>query len=239
MAVVIVAFGEVVGYVAMPALAGLLMLIGFRTVKPDDLKSVWRVGTVQKVVLVMTFLLTMLIPLQYAVLVGVGVSVILYVIRQSNQITVRRWELDADGQVIETDPPATLKAHDVVVLQPYGSLFFAAAPVFETLLPALTDASRNSVVILRLRGRTDLGTTFMDVLLRYAHGLAAVGSKLVVVSTNERIDEQLGVTGITAVIGAENVYAGDHRVGATIRRAYDDAVAWVAANRDRGDRGRA
>ena len=237
MAVVIVAFGEVVGYVAMPALAGLLMLIGFRTIKPDDLKSVWRTGNVQKVVLVMTFILTMLIPLQYAVMAGVGVSVILYVVRQSNQITVRRWELDADGHVIETDPPATLGPDEVVVLQPYGSLFFAAAPVFETLLPAVTEASRNSVVILRLRGRTDLGTTFMDVLLRYAQSLAAVGSKLVVVSTNERIDEQLGVTGITAVIGADNVYAGDHRVGAAIRRAYDDALAWVAANRDPGGTG--
>jgi len=221
----------------MPALAGLLMLIGFRTIKPADLISVWRTGTVQKVVLVMTFTLTMLIPLQYAVLVGVGVSVILYVVRQSNQITVRRWRLEADGQVIETDPPAVLEADDVVVLQPYGSLFFAAAPVFETLLPAVTDASRNSVVIVRLRGRTDLGTTFMDVLLRYALSLAAVGSKLVVVSTNERIDEQLGVTGITAVVGAENVYAGDERVGAALRRAYKDALAWVAADRDHGSTG--
>jgi len=42
------------------------------------------------------------------------------------------------------------------------------------------------------------------------------------------------VTGITTVIGADNVYAGDHRVGAAIRRAYDDAVAWVAADQDRG-----
>ncbi len=232
MAVVIVAFGEVVGYVAMPALAGLLMLIGFRTVKPDDLKSVWRTGNVQKVVLVVTFLLTMIVPLQYAVLVGVGVSVILYVVRQSNKITIQRWQLDPAGHVIEMTPPATLEADEVVVLQPYGSLFFAAAPVFETLLPAVTDASRNSVVIVRLRGRTDLGTTFMDVLYRYALSLAAMDSKLVVVSTNERIDEQLGVSGVTAVIGTGNVYAGDHRVGAAIRRAYDDALAWVAANRD-------
>ncbi len=71
------------------------------------------------------------------------------------------------------------------------------------------------------------------MLLRYAQSLAAVGSKLVVVSTNERIDEQLGVTGIVAVIGADNVYAGDQRLGAAIRRAYDDAVAWVAADRER------
>jgi len=168
MAVVIVAFGEVVGYVAMPALAGLLMLIGFRTIKPDDLKSVWRTGNVQKVVLVMTFILTMLVPLQYAVMAGVGVSVILYVVRQSNKVTVRRWELDAEGHVIETDPPAMLGPAEVVVLQPYGSLFFAAAPVFETLLPAVTEASRNSVVILRLRGRTNLGSTVFNVVERYA-----------------------------------------------------------------------
>ena len=193
--------------------------------------SVWKTGLVQKAVLLVTFVLTMIVPLQYAVLVGVGLSVILHTVRQSNQITLKRWQLDAGGRVLETDPPATLPASEVVVLQPYGSLFFAAAPVFESALPAVTDASRNSVVILRLRGRSDLGTTFMDVLLRYAQSLVAVGSKLVVVSTNERIDEQLAVTGIIDVIGVENVYSGDERVGAAVRRAHDDAVAWVASDR--------
>ena len=151
MAVVIVAFGRAIGYVAMPALAGLLMLIGSRTVKPANLRSVWRVGAIQRVVLVVTFVLTMLIPVQHAVLVGVGLSVILYVVRQSNQITIKRWELDAEGHLIETDPPERLPANEVVVLQPYGSLFFAAAATFESSLPVPTEASRNSVVILRLR----------------------------------------------------------------------------------------
>ena len=229
MAVVIVAFGGVVGYVAMPALAGLLMLIGYRTIKPADLQSVWKTGAVQKAVLVITFLFTMIIPLQYAVLVGVGVSVILHIVRQSNQVTIRRRELDADGHLIETDPPSVLPAHEMVLLQPYGSLFFAAAPVFEGALPEVTKASRNSVVILRLRGRSDLGTTFMDVLLRYAQSLAAVGSRLIIVSTNDRIDEQLAVTGITSVIGPDSIYSGDERVGASVARAQADAAAWIQA----------
>ena len=228
MAVVIVAFGSAVGYLAMPALAGLLILIGARTVKPADLQSVWRTGTVQKVVLVLTFGLTLIIPLQYAVLFGVGISVVLHVVRQSNQVTIRRWERNAEGDLIETDPPVQLPAGEVVVLQPYGSLFFAAAPVFESALPAVTDTSGGSVVILRLRGRSDLGTTFMDVLYRYAMALDGVGSKLAIVSANERIQEQLAVTGITDVIGTENVYAGDERIGAAVRFAYEDAAAWVA-----------
>jgi SulP family sulfate permease len=231
MAIVIVAFGEAVGSVAMPALAGLLMLIGIRTVKPADLKSVWKTGSVQKVVLTVTFLLTMVIPLQYAVLVGVGLSVVLHVVRQSNQVTVRRQVPDADGHLVEVDPPAELPAGEVVVLQPYGSLFFAAAPVFEAALPAVGTASAGSVVILRLRGRSDLGTTFMDVLYRYAQSLASAGCKLVIVSASERIIEQLDVTGITTVIGADNVYPGDERVGATLARAHADALAWVDARR--------
>ena len=230
MAVVIIAFAGLVGHIAMPALAGLLMLVGFRTIKPADLQSVWKTGTVQKTVLAATFVLTMVIPLQYAVLAGVGLSVILHVVRQSNQITIKRWQLDPDGNLIETDPPPQLPAGEVVALQPYGSLFFAAAPVLESQLPAPAATALNSVVILRLRGRTDLGTTFMDVLRRYAQALTAAGSKLVIVSASERIQEQLRVTGVTDLIAPQNIYGGDERVGATLKRAYTDAIAWIEHN---------
>jgi sulfate permease, SulP family len=231
-----VLFGDAVGHLAMPALAGLLILIGIRTVKPDDLHSVWRTGVVQRTVMVATFALTMLIPLQYAVMIGVALSLVLYVIRQSNQVTVRRRVRDPEGHVIETDPPAEVPGAEVVVLQPYGSLFFAAAPVFEALLPAVVTASRHSVVILRLRGRNDLGTTFMDVLRRYALALDGVDSRLAIVSANDRIRRQLDVAGITEVIGSEHVYAGTERVGAALDRAVEEATAWVAAqSRGRGD----
>lgn len=231
MAVVILAFGPLVGFVAMPALAGLLILVGYRTVKPADLRSVWLTGPVQKVVLMVTFALTMLIPLQYAVLAGVGLSVVLHVIRQSNQVVIKLRQRDAEGHVIEVDPPEVLPADEIVVLQPYGSLFFASAPVFESLLPIPSSTSSNTVVILRLRGRDDLGTTFMDVLGRYADALAGVGSKLMLVSTNDYIEEQLAVAGVTARVGSSNVYRAEARVGAAMERADADARAWIARNR--------
>ena len=190
----------------------------------------WKTGAVQKAVLATSFVLTMIIPLQYAVLVAVGLSVILHVVRQSNRVTIKRWLLDPDGNLIETDPPAQLPANEVVALQPYGSLFFAAAPVLEAQLPATDGTDRNSVVIIRLRGRTDLGTTFMDVLHRYAQALLAAGSKLVIVSASERIQEQLRVTGVTDLITPQNIYSGDERVAATLKRAYTDATTWIKQN---------
>jgi SulP family sulfate permease len=235
MAVILVAFGDAIGNIVMPALAALLILVGIRTIKPRDLGSVWRTGVAQRLVLVTTFALTMAIPLQYAVVAGVALSVALYVIGQSNRITLKRRTFTEHGDVIETDPPARLPANDVVVLQPYGSLFFAAAPIFEASLPEVTRSSRNSVVILRLRERSDIGSTFIDVLRRYAASLATVGSKLVIVSLNEPLAEQFRVTGFTEVIGPENLYRATERVGAALEQAQRDARAWIATHNQDDD----
>ncbi len=145
MAVVILLFANLVGYIAMPALAGLLIVVGFRTIKPEDIKAVWRTGTMQQTVMGVTFVLTVAIPLQWAVMVGVGISLILVVITQSNRVTIKRRQIPEPGVFVEEDPPATVPPNEVVILQPYGSLFFASAGVFEEELPEVTSESTNSV----------------------------------------------------------------------------------------------
>jgi SulP family sulfate permease len=230
MAVVVLLFGSAVGYLAMPALAGLLILVGYRTIKPADIKAVWRTGTVQRAVLGVTFVLTMLVPLQYAVLVGVGVSVVLHVVQQSNKVVIKQRVTTPEGDVLEIDPVAVVPPREVVVLQPYGSLFFASAPVFEAALPRVEATSERAVVILRLRGHTDLGTTFVDVLARYASELAAVGSRLLIVSVDRRVLPQLRAGGVLDLIGTDSVYRGDARVGAAVAHARSDAQAWIDAD---------
>jgi SulP family sulfate permease len=177
-----------------------------------------------------TFVLTMLIALQYAVLVGVGISMILFVITQSNRVTLKQWVYNDEGRYREVDPPETVPANEVIVLQPYGSLFFAAAAVFEDALPEVDDNSHDSVVILRLRGRSDLGSTFMEVLRRYAEELTAVDSKLVLISADEAIHQQLDATGVAAAVGTDNIYESNEWLGATLKHAYADAEEWISKN---------
>jgi SulP family sulfate permease len=228
MVVVILLFSTVVELIAMPALAGLLMVVGVGTIKPSQVMAVWKTGKVPLTVMSTTFVLTLIIPLQYAVLVGVGMSVVLFVINQSTHLVTKRMIVHDDGRVEEVDPPEVVPGGEVVVLQPYGAIFFASVPELMEQMPTVLDSSRNSVVILRMRGADDAGSTMIDMLDGYAQELKAVGSKLVVVTDNERVIRQLRVTGITGTIGDENVYQGTVFVGETVRRAYDDATAWIA-----------
>jgi SulP family sulfate permease len=95
------------------------------------------------------------------------------------------------------------------------------------LLPSVTESSRHSAVIIRLRGRSDLGSTLTAILIRYAEALYEVDSKLMIVSDSRRVRSQLAVTGVTDVVGEENLYPSDEWLGRTVRKAHDDALAWV------------
>lgn len=224
MVLVIVLLGGVIGLVAMPALAGLLILVGCRTLKPHDLLMVWRTGRVQAAVLAVTFVLTMLIPLQYAVMVGVGLAVVLHVARQSNRVVVRRWVFDGVRPLpLEVDPPQHVPPGEVVVLVAYGSLFFAAAPVFEQQLPAVPHDAAGAVVIVRLRGKDDLGSTFIKVLQMYASRLRAAHGTLMLAGVNERVYAQLDATGVLPTIGESNVFVEQRRLGDSLAQAISAA----------------
>lgn len=218
MIVAILALAPVLGYIAMPSLAALLVLIGVRTLKPDQFLMVWRTGRTQATVMSATFVLTLLAPMQYAVLSGVGISIVLFVARQSNRVTVRQWTF-APGAIlpVETEAPATLPADEVVVLTAYGSLFFASAAVFEGQLPVATQVSGGSVVVLRLRGKEELGSTFIKTITRYHDSLAAVGSHLVLTGLSERLLAQLRNTGAIDRLGADNVFAASPDVGKSLQ----------------------
>lgn len=229
MALVIIAFGETAGLVAMPSLAALLMLIGFRTLKPDQVRMVWRTGSTQAAVMTTTFLLTLLVPMQYAVMAGVGISVILFVAKQSNRVTVTCWEFRPGSQLpTETKPPAVLPAGEIVVLAPYGSLFFASASVFESQLPVPEASSTGSVVVLRMRGKEDLGSTFINTIVRYHDSLDAVGSHLVLTGIGERVLGQLTNTGALSKLGTDNVFPATPQIGESLTAGLERARALQA-----------
>ena len=87
----------------------------------------------------------------------------------------------------------------------YGSVFFATAPLIEEQLPVVTDDTRNAVVILGLRGGVGLGSTFLEVLERYAD-LREHNSKLMLASVTEEVESQLKETGIAQTIGRDNIF---------------------------------
>ena len=177
-AITVLLFANLVELIAMPALAGLLIVIGFRTLNFDGIRTVWHTGQIPRVVMAITFVSTLIMPLQFAVLMGVGLSVLLFTFHQANRLELVELVPSKNNALpIEQPAPKKLSDHHVTVLYPYGSLFYAAAKTLEDKLPVADDA-KEAVVIFLLRGYEEFGSTMITVLDRYNQTLQANGGKI-------------------------------------------------------------
>jgi sulfate permease, SulP family len=218
-ALAILLLSDLVALVAMPALAGLLIVVGYRTFSVERVQMVWRTGPTQATVMATTFVLTLIIPLQYAVLVGVGLSVILYVVGASNRVRVVRLTVPEPGAYpSETEPPSTIAEGEIVVLAVYGSLFFASAPMIEQQLPDIEPLA-GGVVVLVLRGHDDLGSTFLQALGRYQDKLRTADGHLLLAGVEDRALAQLRDTGMLERLGPDNVFAATPTLGEAMQQA--------------------
>lgn len=227
MAILIVTLSPLVALVPLPGLAGMLLVIGIETIPIPRVKQTLRTGVVPIIVMVVTFVLTMLIPLQFAVLIGVGVSLVLFVIGESTRLDLKQIKFDDEKGLVEVDPPAELSANEVLVIQPYGTVFFASASSLVDQLPRVGENSKNSVLILRLRGEQAPSTTLVDSLLHYSSRLQDADCRFVVVTTNKELIEDLGEVESIDESDVPRTYLGSDLLGAAVRQAYEDAKDWV------------
>ena len=218
--------GNFVMRIPMAALAGLLVVVGFQSFKPKDVQTVWQTGQASRIAMGLTFIATLIMPLQYAVFVGMAVSILMYVINSSNKVNVVEFALVEKGFPIEQKPPEQLASGKITVLYIYGSIFFAAASSFEEQLPHVGDA-QNPVVILGLRGRDEVGSTFMGVLRRYNQRLQANDGLLFLVGVAPKVKKQLMRTGLGDEIGEERILLEQDQLGLSMNEAVAAAQEWL------------
>ena len=219
-------FSGLINLIPMSALAGLLIVVGFQSLKLDNLVTVWQTGQVQRVAMGLTLLATLTVPLQTAVFVGVAVSILLHVFQSSNRVRLVRFEVVPNGFPIEREVPEKLEDNRAIVLMPYGSLFFAAAAQLEEQWPEVGPAQR-AVVILIMRGRDEIGSTFIGVVQRYAQTLAQNDGRLMLAGVGQRVWDQLSRTGTLDLLGADNVFREEPQLGLALNRALNAADSWL------------
>ncbi len=220
--------------IPMAALAALLIVVGYQSFKPKDVQTVWHTGRIPATAMGLTFVATITLPLQFAVFVGVAVSVLLHVFRSSNRVRLVEWKPVPGGFPLEKPAPAQLPSNEITILNAYGSLFFAAASTAEARLPKVGDAKR-PVVIFGMRGRDEVGSTFLSVVDRYANALQDHGGKLILAGVAPNVMLQLERTGKITKLGKENIFPEEEQLGTAMNQAIAEAQAFLASSTESGD----
>jgi SulP family sulfate permease len=230
--VVVLLFSPVISLVAMPAMSALLIMAGIQSIKKEEFADVWDVGWGPRIVMIVTFAMTLMVPVQYAVFGGVILSVLVYLVSSSQDVKLTEITPNADGTYREQPAPAQLPSNAVTLLSVSGNLFYAAAYRLEEMLPSAKEAER-PVVVLRLRQSDRIGSTFVNVLEYYAAQLKASGGKLILAGVYSRVKEQLDLTETTQdVLGEENVFLATENIAESMLAAMKAGQDWLKQDSD-------
>ena len=229
MAIILIALSGLVGQVVMATLAAVLIAAAIGSLRTDAFFAILRTGRISQIALVSTLVATLLLPVAQAV----GLGLVLSLMMQLNQeaLDLRIVELVPDGGGFAERPaPQALEPARVVLLDVYGSLFYAGARTLQARLPDPTGVDR-PVVVLRLRGRAQLGATSFTVLADYAERLHAAGGRFFLSGLDPAALEQLERNATVDTSGLVEVYVATDRIGESSLAAYDAATAWLADQR--------
>ena len=226
-AVFVLIFADLVELVAMPAVAAILIVVGIQIINTEEIGDVWDISVSKRVIMVTTFIATLILPVQQAVLIGVFLSFIDYLYSSSQNVRLLELQPVESGTFVEKPAPAELPDNSVTIIHVRGSTYFAAVRTIQDLLPSAKEAQR-AVVIIRIRGVDEIGSTMITVLERYAGELRANGGKLMLSGVSQNVLDQLLRTETTESIPEDIIFMATDTLGESTKDALTAANAWLA-----------
>ena len=207
---VLLCFGPLVGMIPMACLAGVLIVVSYNMSGWRELVALSKAPKSDFIVMLVTFVLTVIFDLTIAIEVGLLLAVILFLKRTNEATVIRSFSSEIDP-TLQTD--IRLHGNDLEMLQipahtdVYeidGPYFFGIANKFDEISQRI-GAEDNKVRILRMRKVSFIDSTGIHNLEQLYLRSQRYGMTLVLSGVNENVFRTLEKSGVVKLIGRENI----------------------------------
>ena len=161
-----------IDYVPKAALAALVIALSFSLFSPRSIRICLRSTSDDALVLIVTFISTLLAPLHVAIFIGVAVSISLF-LRKASRPHLVEYEFSDDGELREMGEKRKRPIPAISIVHVEGDLFFGAAELFRTQIQRTVSDPAIQVIILRLKNARHLDATSvmaLEDLIRFMRG---------------------------------------------------------------------
>ena len=198
--IVLVVLMPYAGMIPMPTIAAILFIVAYNMCQ-------WRtflqlVKTAPKsdiLVLVVTFVLTVLFDLVVAIEIGMILACLLFIKRMSEETKAESWVYTDDDTVAVNENlrmlPAAIRVYEVS-----GPLFFGVSDAIEHII--VEESAK--CLVLRMRAVPALDSTAMNALTALTKTCESKGVTIVFSHVNEQPMKAMKKAGFTELVGAEN-----------------------------------
>ena len=207
---VLFAVAPLAAYLPFAVVAGMLFLVAWNLIDLPRIRRILATSRGESAVLAVTFFAALVLDLDFAILVGVLVSLVLYLNRTSHPI-LRSLVPDprhTERKMTEVED-GLLECPQLRILRIEGSLYFGAVSHVERHLDALRERSPGQKHLLLMSKSVNfIDMAGAELLVEEARRRRSSGGQLYFYSLRKPVESLLERGGYMAEIGREHVFRG-------------------------------
>ncbi len=198
-------FSDLINYIPLSGLSAVVMVSAAGLVNIKLIKLTWQSRIQSRVVMVITFVSTLVLPLEYAIYLGVLLTILIY-LSESSRVNLSYLIMDKEGHFLEMPMERIEKREpQIVIVNVEGDLYFAAVEDLQNQLENILDTGIR-VLILRFRRTHLLASTGVMALDRLVKSAYAKGVHILFCGIHPEVRQPLESAGVTEMLGDEKIF---------------------------------
>lgn len=199
--------GPLIGYIPKPVLAVLVVMVGISLINRRQIRYAVRSTNSDRITFVVTLISALVFALDFAIYLGVAVSIILF-LRKASAPTLVEYSFNEQGNLYEIENKETRAHPSISIVHVEGELFFGAAELFRDQIRFVSEDPSLRVIILRLKNAYHLDATSVMALEELIRYLREQKRHLIVSGARKEVYRVFLKSGLIDVLGRENFFMG-------------------------------
>ena len=215
--------GPLGSYVPRTALAGVLLLTAYKMIDRKEIRRIWQGSSGDAFIMVATFLATLLLQLQFAVLIGIIASLAIYILRTSVPKVIP--VLPAKNYRHFTYQPDRAPCPQMAIFDIMGDLYFGAVNhVEEKLRQHLEENPTQRYLLLRMISVHQCDISGIHALESIVKFMRERGGDVYFMRVQPPVMELMKTTGFYQFLGSENCLSYDQAITHIYHHVLDPAI---------------
>jgi SulP family sulfate permease len=201
--------------------------VGAKMINRHQIRVACRSTRADAVVFGVTLAACLLLKLDTAIYVGIGVSLAFFLQKTSTPSLVE-YAINARGDLAELPDPAKRPDAQISIIHVEGELFFGAADLFQDEVRRMAEDQNIRVFILRMKNARHLDASTIIALESLHDYLRQTDRLLIISGSNPDVTSVFRKSGLYNQIGAENFFPAEANPTVATRRALMRAQGFLA-----------
>jgi SulP family sulfate permease len=218
----------VFNFIPIAALAAHLIRVGIKMINRHQIRIACRSTRSDAVVFFVTLGAALLLKLDTAIYVGVGVALALF-LQKTTTPTLAEYAINEHGDLAELADPAQRTHPQISIIHVEGELYFGAAELFQQEVRRLAEDQNIRVFILRMKNARHLDASTVMALENLHDYLRQTGRYLLISGSNRDVSRVLRNSGLLQQIGENNIFPAEANATMSTRKALKRAKELLPA----------